>query len=255
MAAHPSSLCTAFAGLVAMAAVMGIGHFVYTLILPYMAESMPLSENQAGMIAAANFLGYLLGSLAAGTGFLSGNRRNCALWALGPSVITTGAMALTVSIPAFLVLRFTGGVCSALVMVFGSALVLDRLTAARRPHLSHIHFAGVGTGMAVSAIVVVTLGTMSVGWTEQWLASALVALIGLVYIFSNVAGGRRRQRAAGNGWQQQNRPGRQHPLEQPHASLAQERLRDPRETDLCRYAVRPDGHAVRPRGNREKRPI
>ena len=66
-----------------MAAVMGIGRFVYTPILPYMSEAVPLSASQAGLIAAANFLGYLVGSLASGTGFLEGNRRTWALWALG----------------------------------------------------------------------------------------------------------------------------------------------------------------------------
>ncbi|MGB0632151.1 MAG: YbfB/YjiJ family MFS transporter [Alphaproteobacteria bacterium] len=182
MASSSSPLRTAFAGLIAMAAVMGIGRFVYTPILPYMADTVPLSESQAGLIAAANFLGYLVGSLAVGTGFLSGNRRTWAIWALVFSVATTGAMALTVSIPAFLFLRFVGGACSALVMVFGSALVFDRLTAAGRPNLAHIHFAGVGTGMAVSAVIVAGLGSLAIGWTGQWLASALAGLIALILV-------------------------------------------------------------------------
>lgn len=165
-----------------MAAVMGIGRFVYTPILPFMAEAVPLSESQAGLIAAANFLGYLLGSLAGGTGLLKGDRRSWTLWALAFSVLSTGAMAATPSIAAFVVLRFIGGVCSALVMVFGSALVFDRLTAAGRPHLSHFHFAGVGTGMAISAIVVSAVGSMALGWVEQWLASAFVGAIALALV-------------------------------------------------------------------------
>ena len=180
MATYPYPLRTAFAGLIAMAAVMGIGRFVYTPILPFMSEAVPLPESQAGLIAAANFLGYLVGSLASSTGFLGGNRRAWALWALTLSVATTGAMALTVSIPIFLILRFVGGACSALVMVFGSALVFDRLTSAGRPNLMHIHFAGVGTGMAASAVIIAGLGAISIGWTGQWLASALAGLIALV---------------------------------------------------------------------------
>jgi len=182
MASSPSPLRTAFAGFIAMAAVIGIGRFVYTPILPYMADVVPLSENQAGLIAASNFLGYLIGSLLAGTGLLSGNRRSWVLWALAFSVATTGAMALTVSVPAFAVLRFAGGVCSALVMVFGSALVFDRLTVAGRPTLSHIHFAGVGTGMAASAVIVAALGSVAVGWAGQWLASAAVGGIALILV-------------------------------------------------------------------------
>ena len=161
-----------------MAAAMGIGRFVYTPILPYMSDALALSEAQAGLIAAANFFGYLAGALAGATGLLSGNRRRWLLWALAVSAASTGAMALSVSIPAFLVLRFVGGVCSALVMVFGSALVIDRLTAADRPALTHYHYAGVGSGMAVSAVIVAVLGALSVGWVGQWTVSALVAALG-----------------------------------------------------------------------------
>ena len=48
-------------------AVMGIGRFVFKPIRPYMADVVPLSKNQAGLIAASNFLGHLIGSLPAGT--------------------------------------------------------------------------------------------------------------------------------------------------------------------------------------------
>ena len=182
MASSPSPLRTAFAGLIAMASVMGIGRFAYTPILPDMAEAVALSESQAGAIAAANFLGYLFGSLAAGSRFLKGNRRTWTLLMLALSAATTGAMAITTSIPAYLLIRFIGGGCSALVMVFGSAIVLDRLTLMGRPNLTHIHFAGVGTGMAISAIIVAGLGTLSIGWTSQWLASALASLIALFVV-------------------------------------------------------------------------
>ncbi len=55
----------ALGGLIALAAAMGIGRFVYTPIQPFMIESLGLTKADAGVIASANFLGYLLGALGA----------------------------------------------------------------------------------------------------------------------------------------------------------------------------------------------
>lgn len=91
-------------------------------------------------------------------------------------------MALTVSVPAFLLLRFVGGATSAFVMVFGSAIVFDRLAAAGRSELTHYHFAGVGIGMSISAVLVSGLGAIGIGWSGQWLASGAVAAIALAAV-------------------------------------------------------------------------
>lgn len=169
-------------GIISLAAAIGIGRFVYTPILPPMVEGLDLTKSEAGLIASANFLGYLLGALAASAPRLPGSRRTWLLGALATSTLTTAAMALTASMTLFLVLRFTGGVASAFVLVFASALVLDRLVASGRSQLSGLHFAGVGLGIAISAALVSLLLGAGVEWRGLWLASGCLALLGLLAV-------------------------------------------------------------------------
>ena len=172
----------AFGGLIALAAGMGIGRFVYTPVLPFMEAALGLTKPQAGIIASVNFLGYLLGALAAAWSALPGGRRGWFLGALGVSAVTTGAMGLTTSMAVFLGLRFVGGAASAVVLVFASALVLDRLAASGRQRLSAVHFAGVGAGIAVSAVIVSGLAASGADWQAQWLVSGAVALLALAAV-------------------------------------------------------------------------
>jgi predicted MFS family arabinose efflux permease len=165
-----------------MAVAIGIGRFVYTPILPPMAAALGMSKATAGFIASANFLGYLAGALLAATPYVPGSRRRWLIVALAVSALTTGAMGAVSSTPAFLLLRFLGGVASAFGLVFASALVLDRLGAAGRPQLSAVHFGGVGTGMAASAALVSVLTWIGTGWRALWLASGLVSLTAVALV-------------------------------------------------------------------------
>jgi predicted MFS family arabinose efflux permease len=165
-----------------MAVALGIGRFVYTPILPLMTEELGMSKATAGFIASANFLGYLVGALLAATSFVPGSRRTWLVISLAVSAVSTGAMGVASSTGAFVVLRFVGGVASAFVLVFASALVLDRLSSAGRSGLSAVHFAGVGAGIAVAAVLVSTLMWLHFDWRALWLASGAVGLIVLAVI-------------------------------------------------------------------------
>ena len=173
----PRPLSLALGGLVALAVAVGIGRFVYTPILPLMVEDLGMTKGAAGLLASANFLGYLAGALLAATPAVPGSRRRWLMIALTVSALTTGAMACASSNVAFLTLRFAGGVASAFVLVFASALVLDRLSAAGRSDLSAVHFAGVGAGIALSAVLVSSLAMWGGGWRSLWLASGLTSVL------------------------------------------------------------------------------
>jgi predicted MFS family arabinose efflux permease len=175
----PRPFILAVGGLVALAAAIGIGRFVYTPILPLMVEDLDMTKGAAGLLASANFAGYLAGALVAATPTVPGSRRAWLLIALTVSSLTTGAMAFASSTMIFLALRFAGGVASAFVLVFASALVLDRLSTAGRSDLSAVHFAGVGAGIALSAVLISSLAAWGGDWRSLWLASGLTSLLAL----------------------------------------------------------------------------
>ena len=167
---------TALGGLIALAAAIGIGRFVYTPILPAMMSALGLSKSAAGLIASANFLGYLLGALLAAWRSLPGSRRAWLLGALATSTITTAGMALVSTMPLFLTLRLIGGGASAIVLVFASAIVLERGAP------SAMHFAGVGSGIAVSAALVALLLRAAQGWQSLWLATGSLCLVAMLAV-------------------------------------------------------------------------
>ena len=171
-------LSIALGGMCAMAVGMGIGRFVYTPILPIMAEDLALSQGETGLIASANFLGYLIGALLAASRNLPGARRSWLIAALGANALGMAVMGLSESLWYFLLVRFLGGIASAFILVFASALVLDVLANARRGAMSSVHFAGVGAGIAVSALAVGLTGQLEPGWTIQWQVSAALAVLG-----------------------------------------------------------------------------
>ncbi|HKX19238.1 MAG TPA: YbfB/YjiJ family MFS transporter [bacterium] len=170
----------ALGGLICLGAAVGIGRFVYTPILPRMTEDLGMTKATAGLLASANFAGYLAGALIAAAPVLRGSRRMWLLAGLLASAVTTGAMAWANSAAVFAVLRFAGGVASALALVFASALVLDRLSEARRSELAAVHFGGPGAGIAVSAALVAVVAGWGGGWRAMWQAAGLVSLLAFV---------------------------------------------------------------------------
>jgi predicted MFS family arabinose efflux permease len=186
--ANRSPLSLAFGGLIAMAVGIGIGRFVYTPILPPMMAALGLSKFAAGLIASANFAGYLAGALGATRASLPGPQRLWLPGALALSAATTAAMGLTGSMAGFLLLRFLGGAASALILILSSALVLDHLVQAHRPKLASLHFAGVGIGIAASAALVAAQLSFGATWASMWVASGVVSLFGAVAVVLLLSG-------------------------------------------------------------------
>ena len=164
----------ACSGLVALAIGMGIGRFAFTPILPVMRGDFGLSVNQAGWLASANYVGYLVGALWAMRTSMHVTR------AIRGSLLVVGiltlAMGLTERYPAWLALRFLAGIASAWVLVFVSSWALARLAALGRPVRGGLVFSGVGAGILICGAGCLMLMQWQASASSAWLLQGAASL-------------------------------------------------------------------------------
>jgi MFS family permease len=159
----------------ALAAGMGIGRFVYTPILPLMVTQAHLTAQLGGVIATANYAGYLAGAM--GGIFLPRllQSKVALRISLVVVVLTLAGMPITENGAVWFVLRLIAGLASALVFMVAVSSMLTHL----RAHGSHLigwAFGGVGAGIALSGILVLALRSIS-NWSVAWIASAILAAV------------------------------------------------------------------------------
>jgi MFS family permease len=129
------------------------------------------------MLAAANYLGYLVGALSAGRLRV----RPALLLALGlaGTVIITAAVGWTASSFWWAVLRFLAGVMSAWTLIATSAWGLGWLGALGRPDLAGIQFSGVGIGIAGAGLFCLLLGS-ALPSPQLWIGLAALGALAAV---------------------------------------------------------------------------
>ncbi|MFH8773054.1 YbfB/YjiJ family MFS transporter [Streptomyces sp. NPDC017958] len=154
---------------------MGVGRFVYTPILPLMHARAGLSAGAGADLATANYAGYLVGALA---GILA------PALVRSPALLRTSLVALTVSLAAmpathstgvWVGLRLLAGVASAVIFVTAVSSLHSRLRE-HPAHLSGWAFGGVGAGIALSGLLVLTLRSVA-DWRAAWWASAALTAV------------------------------------------------------------------------------
>src|SRR5215212_3251381 len=161
-------------GILTLAAAMGIGRFAYTPLLPPMQKAVGLDPTQAGLLAAANYAGYLVGALLAAVAVPTSARIRILRISAIAVAATTALMSVTTGLAVWSVVRFAAGLASAGVLVLATGLVLDDLRRQGRGVMSSWLFSGFGLGIVVSGVVVrLTGGTL--GWRGDWFLLALIA--------------------------------------------------------------------------------
>jgi MFS family permease len=152
---------------------MGIGRFAFTGLYPVMVSEHQITVQGGSYAASANYAGYLAGALLAG--LVSGvpSSRLCAFSAITTTILL-GLLGLELSEVLIVAVRGLAGVSSAIAMVAATHwLIHDQ----RYPHGSPILFAGVGTGILLSAELIAAAHGQAFGSRAIWLFLAVAALV------------------------------------------------------------------------------
>ena len=171
----------ALAGLIALAAAVGIGRFAFTPILPMMQEDAGVSVAQGGWLASANYVGYLVGALWA---LLHRVRPDYAVRsALLVTSVATMAMGLAEGIVSWLLLRGVAGISSAWALIGVASWCVQRLTPLGRPVLNGVLFSGVGCGIVLAGALCLALMSAGAGSRTAWLAHGVIGLAATIIVW------------------------------------------------------------------------
>ena len=165
--------------MISLAIAMGVGRFAFTPLFPLMVRDGLLNSEAGALLAASNYLGYLVGALVAARIRV----KSATLLALGliSTVIVTAAVGWTSSVSHWAVLRFAAGVMSAWTLVATSAWGLGWLGSVGRPHLAGAMFAGVGLGIAAAGMFCLVVAGPGVTALEMWVELAILASIAALF--------------------------------------------------------------------------
>lgn len=177
-----SPLIRLTASFIALMMAMGIGRFALTPQMPHLLSEGQIDLTGAGLIAAANYLGYFVGAVDSifarshhhVKGRLYGGLWLCVLLTLG-SYWAHGFWP-------HLLLRFGTGVASAWALVMITSLSQPLAIAAGRPRLGALVFAGPGLGILLTGLLALGSNLLGEDSATLWLVYGVVALVMLLAI-------------------------------------------------------------------------
>lgn len=181
----PSARAVAIAGMLSLAAAMGIGRFAFTPLLPMMLSDGVVDLPSASWLASANYLGYLVGALLCTFQPWIWKRLPFLPVVVASAWVRTGLVAtslltlgMALHVPALWpLLRFLAGVASAVVFVFTSGWCLAQLAQRQSSALGGVMYAGPGAGIAVSGLLASAM--VALGWPAAagWLIFGVLAAV------------------------------------------------------------------------------
>lgn len=171
-----SPLIRLLASFIALMMAMGIGRFALTPQMPHLLSEGQIDLTAAGLIAAANYLGYFVGAVDSMFARSNHHIRGRLLGGLWLCVLLTLASFWANGFWSHLLLRFGTGVASAWVLVMITGLSQPLAIAAGRPRLGALVFAGAGLGILLTGLLALASNLLGEDSATLWLVYGVVAL-------------------------------------------------------------------------------
>ncbi len=177
-----SPLIRLLASFIALMMAMGIGRFALTPQMPHLLSEGQIDLTGAGLIAAANYLGYFVGAVDSIFARSHHHVRGRLYGGLWLCVLLTLASYWAHGFWAHLLLRFGTGVASAWALVMITSLSQPLAIAAGRPRLGALVFAGPGLGILLTGLLALGSNLLGQDSATLWLVYGVVALVMLLAI-------------------------------------------------------------------------
>jgi MFS family permease len=174
------ALRIALSGFVVLVVAMGIGRFAFTPQVPLMIADGQMTLTSAGLVAAMNYLGYLIGAWDAMRAYRGVEGRLYA--GIYGAVVLTLLSSLIDNAWLHGALRLVIGCMSGWALVLTAAWTNERLAHAGKPGLSAAVFAGPGAGIALSGLLAVYIHSKALSATDGWLMYGLLAMVLIAFI-------------------------------------------------------------------------
>ncbi|NVZ72944.1 MFS transporter [Pseudomonas costantinii] len=177
-----SPLIRLFASFIALMMAMGIGRFALTPQMPHLLSEGQIDLTGAGLIAAANYLGYFVGAVDSIFARSHHHVRGRLYGGLWLCVLLTLASYWAHGFWPHVLLRFGTGVASAWALVMITSLSQPLAIAAGRPRLGALVFAGPGLGIVLTGLLALGSNLLGQDSATLWLVYGVVALVMLLAI-------------------------------------------------------------------------
>lgn len=171
-----------FLGMLCLLIVMAISRFAYTPILPFMQQDTGMTNQNAGLLATLNYLGYLVGAVIPMFFIFKSKVVDLKIY-LVFNIISIIGMGVSSDFTIWSILRVIAGITSGTIFVLASNVVLEALRQANKQSISGILYSAVGIGICMSSVFIFIF-THEQTWKATWIilgGAALVASLLVVF--------------------------------------------------------------------------